>query len=131
MVETLDLSGYTIDDFFWTEGWYLSGQAVMRVMNYQNQKCPPIIGQLMARYNMDKCSAFASIDEYTRNGFDYHVDEYSLCATNFVGRTEWYFETGEKFELGVGDVLYIPKGVSHGVNVLSDERLSASFIRRD
>ena len=129
IVESLDLSGYVIEDFLWQGDWYLSGQKVMRVVNYHKSECPPIINKLLQRYNMTNTSMFSSIDEYTRNGFDYHVDDYEICATNFVGVTEWYFEDGQKFKLDVGDVLYIPKGLRHGVNVLSDERMSVSFIR--
>lgn len=128
VVETIDLSGYTIDDFFWSGDWYLSKQKVMRALYYHESECPPIIKELLTRYNMDGVSMFSSIDDYTHNGFDYHVDDYEICATNFVGRTEWCFDY-MKFELGVGDVLYIPKGVGHSVKVLTDERMSASFIR--
>lgn len=132
VIETIDLSGYTVDDFLWSGDWYLSGQKVMRAVDYLESagpECPPIIKELLDRYSMETVSMFSSIDDYTHNGFDYHVDNYEICATNFVGRTEWCFDDNIKFELGVGDVLYIPKGVGHSVNVLSGERMSVSFIR--
>lgn len=121
---------YTIDDFIWIGEWYYSGQKVLRVTDYEKLRDGiPILHKLMWRYGMEKMSLFASLDEATRNGFDWHTDDYEICAMNFVGRTEWVFDTHSVF-LDPYDVLYVPAGVRHKVNVHSDERLSVSWIRK-
>ena len=123
---------YTVDDFMWVGDWYLSGQGVYRVTNYQkSDNIEPILFELLEKYSMQQICLFASFDESTRSGFDWHTDEYDVIATNFVGKTEWVFRNHPSIFVEPYDVVYVPRGIEHKVVLHSDERLSVSWIRND
>ena len=130
VVEKIEIPDYEMEDLLEpSSGWYFSGQGVYRTLHYENnQRCPDLVKKLIDRYQMDSISAFSSIDESSRNGFDRHVDNYEICALNLIGNTIWHFPD-ESIPLSVGEVLYIPKNLPHWVTVVSEERFSVSLIR--
>ena len=123
---------YTVDDFVWQGKWFITESKVMRTINYHTvPTCPPYLHQLMERYGADSLSMFASIDEYTANGMGWHSDDKDVYAVNLVGTTEWVFGTAEKEWYLLArpyDVIYVPMGIQHRVNVRTDERITVSFV---
>ena len=130
IVEKIELPDYEMEDLLKpSSGWYFSGQGVYRIIHYQNnERCPDLIKTLVDRYQMESVSAFASIDDASRIGFDKLSDNYEICALNLIGNTIWHFPD-ESIPLGVGEVLYIPKGLPHWVSVVSQEIFSVGLIR--
>lgn len=129
IVEQLDLPDYEMEDLLDTNDWYYSGQGMYRNTKFlDNERCPALILELCNKYKMNLISAFSSIDEHSRNGFDAHSDNYEICAVNLIGDTRWNFRDCH-FDLTRGTVLYIPKNIEHSVSILSEERFSVGMIR--
>jgi mannose-6-phosphate isomerase-like protein (cupin superfamily) len=139
IVEHLDLPEYYIEDILSTKGDFklsnVAGNRKVKVISAYlynlTEDRPDIVDELMNRYNMEEATVFISMDDYTRTGLHEHADPMEICCVNLVGKTEWIIEGNNRFELDVGDVLYVPAFKTHKVNPLTDERLSMSFYRSD
>ena len=99
---------------------------------------PKVFKEMMEYHKCINISMFIGLHEGANSSLGWHVDNYEVWAFNILGATKWtWFEIsgaeghrGEIREQIVepGHIFFMPKGVSHKVDVLSDERTSISII---
>lgn len=101
---------------------------------------PKVLQEMIEYHNCMSISMFVGLHEGANSSLGWHVDSYEVWAFNIMGTTKWtWFEIdngagmqGQIREQIVepGHMFFMPKGISHMVDVLSEERTSISIIAK-
>jgi len=137
--------------------WRTDPEGPLRILDWQWKKsCPEGLKYLANRYRAPFICGFTSIDETSNKGLMWHTDTYELFVVNTEGTTKWYFwdmdgeyspETNPKNSSKWGrwpdknsssvrtiileplTTMFVPMWIPHTVDVLSEYRMSFSFVR--
>lgn len=99
---------------------------------------PEVLQNMMKCHECTGISLFMGTHEKCNNSLGWHVDDYNVWGFNITGVTKWTWWSIAHPEKGVlkeqivepGHIITMPRGVSHKVDVLSEERTSISIINQ-
>jgi hypothetical protein len=98
-------------------------------------ECPDIFHTIAKELEAPECSMFACLGDGTNGTLDWHMDGYFVYAFNIEGTTEWeWFDLGEGEKMRIRiepkkNMIMMPAFVTHQVHLLSETRVSVSFVR--
>ncbi len=123
-------------------GWMFSagggaeGVTLMRSFQWHKyDNFPRILADIMKHLDAEDISVFSGQCAGNNGTLGWHIDEYHVWAINIEGTTTWsWFDLGEgkvkTHEMSPGSMMLMPMGISHKVDLVSDDRTSISFITR-
>lgn len=112
------------------------GSSLMRNFQWHRyDNFPRIFADIMKHLDAEDVSIFTGHCESNDGTLGWHIDEYHVWALNIEGTTTWsWFDLVQgkvlSEDISPGSMMIMPMGVTHKVDLVTQERTSISFITR-